>query len=441
MALCFSYIYTLLLAFNGLSINSVSFEELVEESLGDISDDNKKQTLDPIVIDRKSLPGEHAASQMEIIAVTVIEPGEGRFFAPGPYDVIRCKMKGWTLEGESIFDTTKLANVKEEFVPVDLNKVPGLRSAIMRVGPGGKFKVYYHDYGKDGTKPFVYEVEVKNIENWSEIREVIPGVPIDKETTLEKIDTDIDRWTFFYSSQREGINDPVVKLDMQWYLVDGTKVFDNTEVADGKKPTPVSLSRSQKIAPLGLAKAIKNVALGDHFKISCGLRTSQIRNASALGIPPNARLIMDIKVVGTSDPTREPNRNELPGWDVGSNKRNVSDTGLVWYEIKEGSGIHSSLTIESGNKKVTLHYTGYLNDGIKFDSSIDRGKPYTNPLNKFVKGFAEGVLSMKIGGKRKLVIPAELAYGSKGGGARIPPDSLLIFDVELIDVIETSKKD
>lgn len=83
---------------------------------------------------------------------------------------------------------------------------------------------------------------------------------------------------------------------------------------------------------------------------------------------------------------------------------------------------------------VTVHYTGWLaTDGTVFDSSVQRGQPATFPLSGVIQGWQEGIPGMKVGGKRRLVIPAELAYGSQGTGG-IPPNSALVFEVELINI-------
>jgi len=109
----------------------------------------------------------------------------------------------------------------------------------------------------------------------------------------------------------------------------------------------------------------------------------------------------------------------------------TTESGLQYIDLVVGSG-------ESPQKgdNVVVDYTGWLEDGTKFDSSVDRGTPFTFPIGmgRVIPGWDEGVSSMKVGGKRKLIIPSELAYGERGAGNVIPPNSTLTFEVELHEI-------
>jgi len=109
----------------------------------------------------------------------------------------------------------------------------------------------------------------------------------------------------------------------------------------------------------------------------------------------------------------------------------TSPSGLIIEDLTVGEG-----EIATSGQRVTVHYTGWLQDGEKFDSSKDRDDPFEFALGagRVIKGWDEGVQGMKVGGSRKLIVPPALGYGARGAGGVIPPNATLVFEVELLDI-------
>lgn len=153
--------------------------------------------------------------------------------------------------------------------------------------------------------------------------------------------------------------------------------------------------------------------------VACSGDDEEARGAATATATPKAE---GTSVAAASD-------GNAPGVPVltGAVQRTASGLGYIDEKVGEGA------TPQKG-QQVTVHYTGWLTNGKKFDSSRDGGQPFVFPLGagRVIAGWDEGVATMKIGGKRRLIIPANLGYGARGSGATIPPNSVLIFDVELI---------
>jgi FKBP-type peptidyl-prolyl cis-trans isomerase FkpA len=110
----------------------------------------------------------------------------------------------------------------------------------------------------------------------------------------------------------------------------------------------------------------------------------------------------------------------------------TTPSGLIYEDVTVGGGVVAAL-----GQTVSVHYTGWLTDGTKFDSSKDRNEPFEFPLGAgyVIRGWDEGVQGMRVGGVRKLTIPPELGYGARGAGGVIPPNATLIFEVDLLEIL------
>ena len=140
-------------------------------------------------------------------------------------------------------------------------------------------------------------------------------------------------------------------------------------------------------------------------------------------IPPNSTLIFEVELFDIKKPFVDQDFS-LPAEEI------TTESGLRYLEHISGDG-----EVTQAGNVVVVHYSGFLSDGTKFDSSHDRARPFNFTLgeNRVIKGWEEGLLNMKKGAKRTLIIPPELGYGSRGAGGVIPPNATLVFEVELID--------
>jgi len=218
-----------------------------------------------------------------------------------------------------------------------------------------------------------------------------------------------------------------------WVIVDSTNLFSDWTNDSTRLPYMIgdSYRQGQVIKfVLGEGAFIRGTDEGIVGMKPNGKRMIVVPSELAYGekgigpVPPNADLKVFIELLDVKDPV------VAEMWDVDKSKIKTSESGLKYVIIKEGEGDFAT----DGNV-VKVHYSGYLEDSTKFDSSVERDEPFSFVIGnkQVIAGWDEGIKLLKTGGKARFVIPPSLGYGDITAG-KIPPNSTLVFDVELLEV-------
>jgi len=202
-------------------------------------------------------------------------------------------------------------------------------------------------------------------------------------------------------------------------LEDGS-IFDSS--LDRNQPFEFSLGMGRVIK--GWDEGISSMQVGGKRILTIPPHLGYGERGAGERIPPNSTLIFEVELLEIKKPFIDLDF-ELPGEEI------LTETGMIMIDHIVGDGAKPKI-----GDIVIVHYTGKLENGKKFDSSHDRGSPFQFPLGmgRVIKGWDEGLSTMHIGGKRTLIIPPYLAYGSQGAGGVIPPNATLLFEVELVAI-------
>ena len=212
----------------------------------------------------------------------------------------------------------------------------------------------------------------------------------------------------------------IVSVHYRGTLADGTE-FDSSYSRN--EPISFALGTGQVIP--GWDEGIALMRKGGKARLIIPPNLAYGSRGAGGVIPPNATLTFEVELVDIRE------GSPASPTTIDESAFTTTPSGLKYSDMVVGDGA----TAEAG-KTVEVHYTGWLQDGTKFDSSLDRGQTFSVQLGagQVIPGWDEGLQGMKVGGKRQLVIPPDLGYGASGAGGVIPPNATLVFEVELVSV-------
>lgn len=226
-----------------------------------------------------------------------------------------------------------------------------------------------------------------------------------------------------YKLLKEGAGERAKEGDIAVVHYVGRLPNDTVFDSSWKRGKPIQFTLGENQVIKGWEEGITLMNVGDSMELTIPPELGYGEEGMG-AIPSNATLIFDVKLLELKQPPKS--------WDVGSRDTITTSSGLKYIKLKENP---------SGDKAqpgmtVTVHYSGYLEEGKLFDSSVERGEPITFPLGRgrVIKGWDEAIAQLREGEKAKLIIPPDLGYGEQGHPPVIPENATLVFDVELLEV-------
>lgn len=349
------------------------------------------------------------------LAFKVLEAGTGDA-APGPNDSVRVEYTGWTTDGGT-FDTTEGRGPRT--FPVSKG-LPGWTEALQQMKVGEKRRLWLppelayqgRPHGPQGM--LVFDMKLLEVLRAPEVPADVAAPPADAKKTPGGV--------AYESLERgEGKKHPrkwdEVTVHYSGWTTDG-QMFDSS-ITKGKPAT----FRLDRVIP-GWTEGIPQMVRGEKMRFWLP------KELAYDGQPgrPQGMLVFDVELLEIKELPEPPPPPEVPK-DVAAPPADAEKTesGLAYKVLKAGEGNRTPKPTD----RVKVHYSGWTTDGKMFDSSVTRGTPATFPLQGVIKGWTEGLQTMKVGGKTRFWIPKELAYGDRPG----KPQGMLVFDVELLEIL------
>jgi peptidylprolyl isomerase len=392
--------------------NTVRATETIEPAIPESSSGIQSEDL---LIVNEAITTESGLQYIEIIK------GDGE--APKVGDIISMHFIG------TLHDGTEFGNSYKQGSPIEVvwgreQLLPGWEEGIglMRTGEKAKFIIPaelgfgIQDFGVvPGNSSIIIEMELLSTER-------PPAPTIVKASDLTTTESGLQYYDLIIGDGDEAIMHSNVATHYRIWVQGGEQdIFIASSY--NAESTPFVLGRGNGVFP-GWDEGVFGMKQGGKRLLIIAPDLA-FGEESSSGIPANSTLIMEIELIDVEQP-------EIIAV-VDEDAYTVTDSGLEFYDLKDGQGAIAIL-----GQSVVVHYTGWLVDGTQFDSSREFGQPLTFELGagQVITGWDEGVVSMQVGGIRQLVIPPELGYGADGAGNIIPPEATLIFQVELLEILE-----
>ena len=348
-----------------------------------------------------------------------IEAGDGDMPAEG--DIVSVHYSLWLVEGEQFIDSSLMGEQPIDFILGSEQVFPGWEEGVATMNVGGKRQLVIPPdlaLGEEGGgmippgAELLLEVELLGV------RQPPEPAAVD-ESDYTTTDSGLQYYDIEEGEGATPAEGDAVSMHYTIWLEDGT-YLGSTEEQDGPA-FDVALGSGQLFP--GWEEGVLTMSEGGERQLVIPPDLGLGEQGAPGVVPPNATLIIEVELLEV--------RPQATQTEVDEDDYTTTESGLQYYDIEEGDGPSP----EAGDT-VVVHYTGWLEDGTKFDSSLDRGEPFPFALGAggVIPGWDEGVATMQVGGKRQLVIPPDLAYGEQGAGGVIPPDATLVFEVELLEI-------
>lgn len=394
----------------------VETNDLSEGASLDSSPFIEAEPVEPVILPMEVAAADYVTTDS---GLQYYDIAEGSGDSPESGDIVSVDYSMWLQDGSTFIDSTQ--GQPTEFILGSEQVFAGWNEGLLTMQEGGQRQLVIPPdlaLGEEGFGDFIPP-------NSSIILEVtllsFRQTPKPTETDAADFEITDTGLQYFDIVEGDGATPEAgdsVEMEFAIWLQDGNSYVASSEDQGGSFSFPVGAGQ---VFP-GWEEGVLTMAEG-------GTRQLIIPSELGLGeqgvsglVPPNATLVMEMTLVSV---IAAPKQTEVDPADY-----ETTDSGLQYYDIEVGDGAAPEV-----GQTAVVHYSGWLEDGTLFDSSVQRGEPFEFPLGQgaVIPGWDEGVASMQVGGTRQLRIPSELGYGETGGGP-IPPGATLIFDIELLEV-------